>query len=1416
MAIYFANRVALGNARGNPVCSAWSKVKGESPLLGISCTGGTVGIYTDEGEPLDKENDPPIKSSRGADAEVLSWHPTMKLLAIGWKDGTLSFWSEAERRVSEDKQTHSSAITCLEWSEDGSRLLTGDEGGKVGVWKTDARGRPVPMVQYHERDAKITHICFRSVDPSDAASQPPEPPKEDGAAAELPAVIFYYGILTQEKGVVCQGDDKGHKGHLYEVDTDLVALLYYKEKGALVALSRSSTLTVHAPKDSSWVSLVKAKLPTMEGVSSLQVTWAGKHVLASASDKDSMVRMFNLNTEENFVLMMGEENAMKKVSSLAFNTATNSLAAGTKEGRVAMWKFVGAESDSTEGDSSRNPEDDWQLLPGVSLGSKVTALSWGPNMRLLVGVCMDGVYIMSKCVLQHKIRDKNAVVQLSADKVVIESCDPTAQAGSSAQRLLTTSMQITGVDCTETHVLLWNGKKAEVYELARDDVRMVSTFPSAASSMAIFKESVFRTNDSRVEVCNLQGTVKQTLVFDEVHGKAQHLNVNGEYLAVTSTKSYLKMWKISGREAKQHGPGPGRRIELGDGDELGEVESLQVNCSGSKVSFILTSSENQAKVDSRIIVYDVEMDNFSAFDFKSQKRYPEAHFWDADEPKLLAVESRMDAANHAENDSMGLDTQEVEVTTLFSTPDDGVLFQEQHQLDPEMEGCVGLKVPFIFFFKKVQGDMGGAQMDGPCVKSGVMRDFTGLESVDDKTRQALLNFSYHLAVGNMDDAYKAVKLIKNPNVWENMAHMCIKTKRLDVAEHCLGNMGHIRGARAIREASEYKEIDARVGTVAVQLGLIQDAAKLFVACDRYDLLNNLHQSCGEWEKAIEVAQKHDRIHLRTTYYNHARHLESIGDTPGATSAYEMSETHRAEVPRMLYENNMLEELEEYINTTQDKKLMKWWARYCESSGMFDKALECYQTAGDYLALVRVHCYRGSFQEASEIAAESNDGAAAFHLARQFENQERIPEAIQFFARAQRYNHAIRLSKKHGMDNELMNLALQSNQRSLMVESAHYFEEKDMCEKAVLLYQKGGNVERALDLCFRAQLFESLRTIADDLGDDTDPAILMRCADFFLEHGQFGKAVHLLVAAKDFEKALNLSIEHNILITEDMAEAMTPNKDQGTAEERTNLLRRIGKCCKRQGSFHLACKKYTQAGDKVKAMKVLLKSGDTEKVIFFAGVSRQKEIYIMAANYLQTLDWHNDAEIMKSIIQFYTKAKAMDSLSSFYEACAQIEIDEYRDYEKALGALREATKFMAKAQRTSPDKDERLASLNQRISLCDKFVQARKLIKTDPQEMVRICSGLLEYPPEDSHDVESAIRVGDVFALLVEYYQSTQNYEQAYHLIEKMRDRNIILSPYLDQEMVESVYKAMGVPLNDTRQQADDGEDTVGEEIDGEA
>lgn len=63
----------------------------------------------------------------------------------------------------------------------------------------------------------------------------------------------------------------------------------------------------------------------------------------------------------------------------------------------------------------------------------------------------------------------------------------------------------------------------------------------------------------------------------------------------------------------------------------------------------------------------------------------------------------------------------------------------------------------------------------------------------------------------------------------------------------------------------------------------------------------------------------------------------------------------------------------------------------------------------------------------------------------------------------------------------------------------------------------------------------------------------------------------------------------------------PDKDMDQ-NKRNVILREIGKVCKRQGSYHLATKMYAQAKDKTKAMKVLLKSGDTKKIIFFASTT----------------------------------------------------------------------------------------------------------------------------------------------------------------------------------------------------------------------
>lgn len=61
-----------------------------------------------------------------------------------------------------------------------------------------------------------------------------------------------------------------------------------------------------------------------------------------------------------------------------------------------------------------------------------------------------------------------------------------------------------------------------------------------------------------------------------------------------------------------------------------------------------------------------------------------------------------------------------------------------------------------------------------------MRDFVGLESSDKNTREAMMNFSYYLTIGNMDEAFKSIKLIKRldtPLTWYIHVRGCLRQSR---------------------------------------------------------------------------------------------------------------------------------------------------------------------------------------------------------------------------------------------------------------------------------------------------------------------------------------------------------------------------------------------------------------------------------------------------------------------------------------------------------------------------------------------------------------------------------------------------------------------------------------------------------------
>jgi len=100
--------------------------------------------------------------------------------------------------------------------------------------------------------------------------------------------------------------------------------------------------------------------------------------------------------------------------------------------------------------------------------------------------------------------------------------------------------------------------------------------------------------------------------------------------------------------------------------------------------------------------------------------------------------------------------------------------------------------------------------------------------------------------------------------------------------------------------------------------------------------------------------------------------------------------------------------------------------------------------------------------------------------------------------------------------------------------------------------------------------------------------------------------------------------------------------------------------------------------------------------------------------------------MKTIIQFYSKAKSYESLSNFYNECAQVEIDEFGAYEKALEAMIEAKRQLDKSDATN--KAQKQNMLLTKIRYLEKFCEARQVLNQGNSDaMCAIALTLVDAP-----------------------------------------------------------------------------------------
>ena len=89
------------------------------------------------------------------------------------------------------------------------------------------------------------------------------------------------------------------------------------------------------------------------------------------------------------------------------------------------------------------------------------------------------------------------------------------------------------------------------------------------------------------------------------------------------------------------------------------------------------------------------------------------------------------------------------------------------------ETLLGVHVPYFYYMGRKpevdedeeEDENASEAKNAMIILRKPMKDFVGLENVEQSIKTAIMNFSHYLTVGNMDEAYNSVRNIHNNTVW---------------------------------------------------------------------------------------------------------------------------------------------------------------------------------------------------------------------------------------------------------------------------------------------------------------------------------------------------------------------------------------------------------------------------------------------------------------------------------------------------------------------------------------------------------------------------------------------------------------------------------------------------------------------------
>lgn len=171
--------------------------------------------------------------------------------------------------------------------------------------------------------------------------------------------MFFFGGSS---GAVCLADDLKNCSEVCKVPGSVKSILFYeKENSVIIITSHLLLVQFKLNLSEKLVPDRKVKLAVSGNIDYLQTIWAGPGLLATISG-ESMVRMFSIENDENYVLTLSEsifKNQVlnDKVMSIEYNAKRRIISCGTKGGFILMWKQKQFTSESP------TDSEGWEALP---------------------------------------------------------------------------------------------------------------------------------------------------------------------------------------------------------------------------------------------------------------------------------------------------------------------------------------------------------------------------------------------------------------------------------------------------------------------------------------------------------------------------------------------------------------------------------------------------------------------------------------------------------------------------------------------------------------------------------------------------------------------------------------------------------------------------------------------------------------------------------------------------------------------------------------------------------------------------------------------------------------------------------------------------------------------------------------------